>query len=133
MSQVEIFNDKISIPQAQISYLIKELENEHKKIVASIDPLTPNYKVITLPLKYRILLSIYLNKFPGDMTDSDLAKLDLSQEERYYFHKLSQHNDFVLLLEKNMLTRDYLELQNLKNLYATDLELNRSISSETFD
>lgn len=130
-SNIEIFNDKLSLPQEQLAYHLENLEIEHSQILKDLELSGHTHsEVMQLNLRYRIVLAFFLDINPGELTDQLKNRKEINSEQKFYLKKLSQSNDFKLLLEKNRLSPEYVQLENLKKLYATDEEISREISSE---
>jgi len=137
VSYLDIFNDKFSLPQTQLSHLIGELETEHKEIIYQHHSDGKKIgKVLELTPRYRIVLAAYLEKEASSLTTRDLIESNISSTGIYLLKTFASSDDLLLLLKENKLTSDYLQINNLKRIYGNRHHFNensRDISNSKED
>lgn len=127
VSYLEIFNDKLSLPQEQVSHLINELEQEHAAIISQYkDEGRKISKILQLNPRYKIVIATYLEVDPGILSLEDLDRLKLESSELYFLKTFASSNDLLILLSKNQLTKEYLQINNLQRIYGNNHQLNNS-------
>lgn len=103
----------------EIGNSIELLEKEHEILLQNmrregikIDPVTNLRPRLAIAITYHLNLSL------GELTLQDLDSLELSSREWYIIKTFSESKDFVLMLKRNSLTNDFVQLDNLKQYYS---------------
>lgn len=95
------------------------LEKEHEVLLQNMRK--EGFKIDRITnLKPRLAIAItyHLNLPLGELTEQDLDTLKLSNREWYIIKTFSESKDFALMLKRNSLTSDFIQLDNLTKYYS---------------
>lgn len=127
VSYIEVFHDKFSLPQEQLSSLINELENEHKEIIYQhYSSGIKISKVLELQPRYRLTLSAFLGLEPSSLKEKDLLRNNLNTETIFLLKEFAQSDDLVILLKNNKLKQENLNIENLRKIYGNSHHIQNS-------
>lgn len=102
----------------KLSSDLPNIEKKHARLLETMRK--EGYKIdriVQMKPKLAIVLSVYLNIPVSKLHPNDLNTLELTNKDWYLIKRFSESNDFKLMLKRDTLTNDYVQLENLSKIY----------------
>lgn len=117
----EDYEKNFLMPLPKIASQLNLIEKQHKELMnkmlrdgQKIDPVT------RLRPRLAITLTLYLNLQMGSLKQHNIEEINLTSKEWYILKTFSESNDFKIMLKRDTLNSDFLQIDNLVNYYASN-------------
>lgn len=120
----ESYYKNYTLGAAEVGKSLELLENEHELLLQNMRKEGVKIDVVTsLKPRLNIAITLYLGLTLGELTSDDVQSLKLSNRDWYVLKTFSESKDFALMLKRNSLTSEFLQIDNLTNYYQKTAKL----------
>ena len=111
---------RLALKQGDLGKNIETIELEHKELLRSMRLAGVKIDALTeLGPKLTTSLSFLLNVHVSDLSDADIINLKFTNYEWYLLKKFSNSKDFKIMLKREMLTTEFVQIENLAEIYSS--------------
>jgi hypothetical protein len=120
----ESYYKNFSLGATELGKSLELLENEHEILLQNMRKEGVKIDAVTsLKPRLNIAITLYLGLSLGELTSDDVQKLKLSNREWYVLKTFSESKDFAIMLKRDSLTSEFLQIENLTNYYQKTAQL----------
>ena len=104
---------------SRIANYIELLEKEHEILIHNLDIEGVEIDRLTsLKPRFNIALTYFLGIKLGDLSNEDLETIKLTNKQWYIIKTFSESKDFLIMLKRDALTPEFVQIDNLTKYYA---------------